>query len=93
MKPFARAMAVLGLRIETLSPSPKEAPGGLNIRFHSDWSGRGGRSDRKVWFFEVEVEYGERPEVVCRIKTARVDETEFGLWPWREARFNDDLET
>lgn len=79
--------------METLSLSPGVLEG-LNIVFHSDSSGNGGRADKGVSFeFEVEVEYGEGPEVAWRIRAARVDETCVGLKHERGTRFSDDLET
>jgi hypothetical protein len=57
----ARALAVSGLRIDILSLNSKLAPGGVNIDFHSDPSGKGGRADKGVSFeSEEEVEYGQR---------------------------------
>jgi len=100
VKPSASALAVWGFRIEILSRSPREAPRELNIGLHSDWSGKGGRADRGV-SLELEVDGGEglvvevekKPEVVCGIRTVRVDETDVVLKPERGARFSDDLET
>ena len=46
VKLFARALAVSGLRIETLSRSPVWLPKGMNIDLHSDCSGKGGRADK-----------------------------------------------
>ena len=92
VKLSARALAVSGLRREILSRSPMEAPGGVNIVFHSDSSGRGGRADRGVSLgLEAEVEYGEQSKVVGRIRTVRVDEKDVRLKPGRGARFSDDL--
>ena len=102
MKPSARVLAVLGFRIEILSRSPIEAPTGLNIGLHSDWSGKGGRADRGVSFelgvdegggLVVAVENGENPEAMCGIRTMHVDETDVGLKSKRGTRFSDDLET
>lgn len=93
VKPSARVLADSGLRMEILSRSPKEEPTGLNIDLHSDSSGKGGRADSRVSFeLEVEVEYGEEPEVVRRMRTVRNDETDVGWKTERETRFNDDLE-
>ena len=100
MKPSARILAVLGLRIETRSRSPREAPGKLNIALHSDWSGKGGRADRGVSLelevegeegFEVEVEYGEERDVARRMRTLWVDETNDRLKSERGARFSSNL--
>ena len=94
MKPSASILAVLGLRTEILSPSLKEVPAEANIDLHSDSLGNGGRADRGVSFgLEVEVEYEEEREAVCRIRSGRVDETDVGLKPGREAYFSDTLET
>jgi hypothetical protein len=94
VKPSARVLADSGLRMEILSRSPKEEPTGLNIGLHSDSSGKGGRADSRVSFeLEVEVEYGEEPEVVCWMRTVRNDETDVGWKTERETRFSDDLET
>ena len=91
MKPSARALAVLGFRIDILSRSPR-GPERLNTCLHSDCSGNGGRAERGTSFgLEVEVEYGREP--VCRMWATRVDETDVGLKPERGARFSDDLET
>ena len=99
MKPSARVLAVWGLRIETLSRSPIEPPGGLNIVLHSDWSGKGGMAVRGVSFESeaegvegIEVEYEERPEVAWGIGTLRVDETSVELRHERGACLSDDLE-
>ena len=84
--------------MEILSRSPTEAPGGLKIVLHSDWSGKGGRADRGVSFEsetegeEVEVEYGEGPGVAWRIRTLCVDETNVELKHERGTRLSDDLE-
>lgn len=55
VKCSARALAVLGFRMEILSRSTVEVRGGLNIGLHSDSSGKGGRADKGV-SFEVGVE-------------------------------------
>lgn len=82
--------------MEILSRSPIEAPGGLKIALHSDWSGKGGRADRGVSFEaegeEVEVEYGEGPGVAWRIRTLCVDETSVELKDEQEACLSGDLE-
>jgi len=99
VKPSARVLAVWGLRIETLSRSPIEPPGGLNIVLHSDWSGNVGMAVRGVSFESeaegvegIEVEYEERPEVAWGIRTLRVDETSVELRHERGACLSDDLE-
>ena len=98
VKPSARVLAVRGLRIEILSRSPIEAPGGLKIVLHSDWSGKGGRADRGVSFEpeaegeEVEVEYGEGPGIAWRIRTLRVDEISVELKDEQGVCLSDDLE-
>jgi hypothetical protein len=99
VKPSARALADRGSRIEILSRSPTEAPIGLKIALHSDWSGNGGRADRGVSSEKeaegevVEVEYGEGPGVAWRIRTLRVEGTNLELKDEEGMRLSDDLET
>ena len=52
-----------------------------------------GRTEEPSFGLEVEVGYGKEPEVVWRIRTARVDETGVGVKPERGVGFGDDLET